>query len=208
MKVTIHRALSELKLIDAKITKQSNAITNSTVAIRQKDKLIGGVITEEDFAKQAASTYQSAVDLISRKSKIKSAIVMANAVTKVKVGAQEMTIADAITEKGNVAFKKAVIENLKMSYNHATATLNKNNEVVNANVQRLLEATFGKDNVKVGKEDVEAVRKPFVEANEFHLCDPLKAKEKIEALEKEVSDFESEVDAVLSEINAITFVEY
>jgi len=39
------------------------------------------------------------------------------------------------------------------------------------------------------------------------LFDPLKVAEKVEAMEKEVGDFEMEVDAVLSEINAVTFIE-
>jgi hypothetical protein len=74
-------------------------------------------------------------------------------------------------------------------------------------VQSILEATFGKENVKAGKDDVESVRKPYMEANEFHLFDPLSVDSKIEALEKEIGDFEAEVDAVLSEINAITIIE-
>jgi hypothetical protein len=70
-----------------------------------------------------------------------------------------------------------------------------------------LEAALGKDNVKAGKDDVEAIRKPYIEANEFHLFDPLKVEETVEKLEKEVSEFEAEVDAVLSEANAVTFIE-
>ena len=46
-----------------------------------------------------------------------------------------------------------------------------------------------------------------MDANEFHLFDPLKVAEKVESMEKEVADFEMEVDAVLSEINAVTFIE-
>ena len=100
-----------------------------------------------------------------------------------------------------------MIATLKQRHLQAVGELNKHNEAVNANVQRILEATFGKENVKVGKEDVESVRKPYMDANEFHLFDPLKVAEKVEAMEKEVGDFEMEVDAVLSEINAVTFIE-
>jgi hypothetical protein len=46
-----------------------------------------------------------------------------------------------------------------------------------------------------------------MESNEWHLSDPLNIVDKIDALEKEVSEFETEVDATLSEINAITFIE-
>jgi len=205
-KVTIHRALSELKLIDSKIAKKINDII--PLGIYQKDKLVNGLSTKEDFSKAAQSNYQSTIDLINQKQKVKTAIVSANAVTKLKVGDSEMTIADAITEKANVKLKKDLINKLKASHQHVVGALNKNNETVQTNLQRLLEATFGKDGVKAGKDDVEAVRKPFIEANEFHLHDPLKVLELISDLDAKVSAFEAEVDAALSEINAVTFIEY
>lgn len=205
-KMTIHRGLSELKLIDAKIEKQINEVLPS--GIYQKGKLIEGYVKEEDFEKNAKSKFDSVNDLISRKTKIKSAIVDANGKTQVKIGEKEMSIADAINFKGVLKFKKKLIETLKAKHRQAIGALNKNNEMVNANVQRILEATFGKENVKVGDKDVDAVRKPYLEANEFHLFDPLKVDETVEKLEKEVSEFEAEVDAVLSEINAVTIIEF
>lgn len=204
-KMTIHRALSELKLIDAKIEKQIQEVMPS--GVYQKGKLVEGYITEADFEKNAKSKFDSVTDLIARKTQIKSAIVDANGKTQVTVAEKQMTIADAINFKTVVKFKKKLIDTLKAKHRQAVGALNKNNELVNANVQRILEATFGKENVKVGKEDVEAVRKPYLEANEFHLFDPLKVDETVEKMEKEIGEFEAEVDAVLSEINAVTFIE-
>jgi hypothetical protein len=204
-KMTIHRALSELKLIDSKIEKQIYEIVPS--GIYQKGKLINNYVKEEDFSASAKSKFDSVNDLIARKNAIKSAIVEANGVTKVKISEKEMTIADAINFKAVVKFKKKLIETLKARQQQAVAQLNQQNAIVEQNVQRILEATFGKENVKAGKDDVESVRKPYMDANEFHLFDPLKVAEKVEAMEKEVGDFEMEVDAVLSEINAVTFIE-
>lgn len=204
-KMTIHRALSELKLIDSKIEKQINEIVPS--GIYQKGKLINNYVKEEDFSNSAKSKFDSVNDLIERKNAIKSAIVEANWITKVKISEKEMTIADAINFKSVVKFKKKLIETLKARQQQAVAQLNQQNTVVEQNVQRILEATFGKENVKAGKDDVESVRKPYMDANEFHLFDPLKVAEKVESMEKEVGDFEMEVDAVLSEINAVTFIE-
>jgi hypothetical protein len=204
-KMTIHRALSELKLIDSKIEKQINEIVPS--GIYQKGKLINNYVKEEDFSASAKSNFDSVNDLIARKNAIKSAIVEANGVTKVKVSEKEMTIADAINFKAVVKFKKKLIETLKARQQQAVAQLNQQNTIVEQNVQRILEATFGKENVKAGKDDVESVRKPYMDANEFHLFDPLRVAEKVEEMEKEVGNFEMEVDAVLSEINAVTFIE-
>lgn len=204
-RMTIHRALSELKVIDAKIEKQTNELLPTAYA--QKDKPIMGYLSVDEFTREAKSRHDSVLALIDRKLKIKSAIVHANGRTTVTIADKVMTIADAINFKAVIAKKIALVNRLKIMHNKAVGDMNKNNEMVEANVQRLLEATFGKENVKVGKEDVEAVRKPYMESNTFHLHDPLKVTEVITAMEKEISDFQSEVDATLSEINATTFIE-
>jgi NADPH:quinone reductase-like Zn-dependent oxidoreductase len=204
-KMTIHRGLSELKLIDSKITSEIDIIR--PLGVYQKGKLISGYLKEEDFSKQAQSSYDSINDLIKRKTLIKSAIVTANGVTKVSISGKEMTIADAINFKSVITFKKQLLNQLTSIHSASTGALNKNNEVVTANLNEILKHTFGKDNVKVSKEDVENVSKPFLDANEFHLFDPIKTSEKIRELETEISTFEMEVDACLSEINAVTFIE-
>lgn len=204
-RMTIHRALAELKLIDDKVAKNLKAMF--VVGINQKDKKINGYLTSEEFANGAKSVYDSTADLIKRKGALKAAIVAINGVTKIKIGEREMTIADAITEKTNIVLKKGLLAALQTSFNAATAELNKRNDQVEKNVQLILEASFGKENVKPGSDDVENIRKPYITQNEWHLCDPLKAEEKIKALEAEIAEFEMEVDAKLSEINAITFIE-
>lgn len=204
-KMTIHRALAELKLIDAKIEKQINEVVPSGIV--QKGKLVNGYVQEHEFEKYAISKFDSVKALIERKHKIKSGIVLTNSKTMVTIGKASMTISDAINFKKIIEQKKKLIVALKSKHQAAVADLNRQNEIVNANVQKLLEATFGKENVKVGKEDVDAVRKPFLDANEYHLVDPLKVDNIVDNLEKEVSEFEAEVDAVLSEINAVTFIE-
>lgn len=204
-KMTIHRGLAELKLIDAKITKQTSEVIPS--GMYQKGKLINGYFTEDAFKEQAQSKYQSVVDLIARKGLIKSAIVNANGITSVKVGAVTMTIADAINQKAAIKFKKDLAAQLKRLHNASVGALNKNNEIVNQNLEVLLQNLFGKESTKVDTKDLDAVRVPYLEANTFHLFNPLDIDKKIEALEREVADFEMEVDAALSEVNAVTFIE-
>lgn len=204
-KMTIHRALAELKLIDSRIDKQTREI--EAVSVNKKEGLIQGYATEDSFSKEAQSKYDSVISLISRKTAIKSAIVRANIVNKVIIGEKTMTVADAITEKGNVALKTALANRLKQNHNAAVGVLNKNNEIVQSNVEVLLQNAMGADRSKADSKDIEAIQKPYVDMNQFHLVDPLKVIEKIEAIEKEVEQFEAEVDAVLSEANAINFIE-
>jgi len=110
VKMTIHRALAELKLIDSRIEKQISLIEPS--GLMQKDKLVNNLHTKDSFEKETKAKLQSATDLIERKNKIKSAIVKANGETTVIIGDNAMTIADAINFKTVITVKKNLIDTL------------------------------------------------------------------------------------------------
>lgn len=204
-KITIHRALAELKLIDSRTLKATQELVPQGIHQKTDGKI--GTSTQAEFKTAAEGKYQSVIDLINRKAKIKTAIVASNASTEVKVGEKTMTVADAITAKDLNKSKQTLVDHLKSQQRSALALLNKSNEVVDKNIQALLEANLGKDSVKAGKDDIEAIRKPFLDASQWNLFDPLGLQKKIEELEKDLSDFNTEVDAVLSESNAVTFIE-
>ena len=204
-KMTIHRALAELKLVDARIEK-GIALVNA-VGMAQKDKKVNGVIDKDEYQTDAASKLRSVSDLIERKSRIKSAIVKANGSTMVEINGKQMTIADAINYKTVIGFKKALIKHLSSQRDAAIAQLNKNNDLVEQNALKLAEAALQKDNVKINDGDAVAITEPYLEKNRFELIDPLNIKEYIESEQEKIDGFEAEVDAVLSEINATTIIE-
>jgi hypothetical protein len=120
-KMTIHRALSELKLIGLRIEKAIDQFNPS--GIMQKEKLVNGVHTQEHFTATVTENYQSVNALIDRRNKIKSAIVTANSNTKCSVGGKEMTIAEAINYKAIVLFKKKLIETMAKKHRVSCANL-------------------------------------------------------------------------------------
>lgn len=205
-KVTIHRALSELKLIGAKIQKGIDELNPSGIV--QKDKLVNNVYQKDEFEKKAKEGFQSVMDLIDRRNRIKSAIVKANGITEVEIAGEKMTIADAINLKAVIGFKKSVNESLKKKHNGAKANLEKNNAQIDANALQLAQVALGKQGIKIGDDDVQKVTGQYLDANKFSLVDPIGVENKVSELEKKVGDFEAEVDAVLSEINAVTFIEF
>jgi len=205
-KVTIHRALSELKLIGAKIQKGIDELMPS--GIIQKDKLVNGIYQKEDFEKKAKESFQSVSDLIDRRNKIKSAIVRANGVTMVKIAGEESSIADSINFKSVIVFKKSVIETLKKKHNGTKSSLEKNNAQIDANALQLAGVALGKAGIKIGDNDAQNIIEPYLQANKFSLVDPIGVENKVSEMEKKIGDFEAEVDAVLSEINAITIIEF
>lgn len=207
-KMTIHRALAELKLIDSRIEKAISAIEPS--GVMKLGGLVNTFYKKEDFEKEAKSKLQSVQDLITRKNVIKSAIVKANGYTFVTVNDVSMTIADAINFKAVIEFKKQLISTLTNKHRTIKADFVKGNENVHNVALGNAKIMLGKQDdssVKPTDDDVKAVMEPFIIRNEAHLVDPLDVEKLVDKLQAEVDGFEVEVDAVLSEINAITLIE-
>ncbi|KNY27788.1 hypothetical protein [Pseudobacteroides cellulosolvens] len=204
MKLTITRALAELKLLDKRIRKEIEAAY--FVAGVQKKKKIMGMYTKEEFSRRTQGEIDSIQYLIERRKVIKSAVVNSNAKTMVTIAGNTMTVAEAIERKTSIEYEKELLQKIKKRYHTAY------NEVENANMQVkqkldiLLESNFGKD-IKASANDVEAISKPYLEQNEWELVDTLGIVGRIEKFEKEIDEFEHEVDFVLSESNTITTIE-
>ena len=204
-KMSIHAALSELKLIDAKIEKKIKE--QMPVGIKQRNKKVLDIYDETEFIANAKASNDSIQALIERKVQIKCAIITANSNTEITIQGKKMTVAEAITYKDIIDLWKKHIADLQGKYNRTRSEMEKGNTLVNANCQRILEASFGRDTDKVNVADIDAIRKPFIEANEYHLVDPLKIEQEISRRTEEIMDFEAQVDRILSESNAITFIE-
>jgi hypothetical protein len=208
-KMTIHRALSELKLIDARIEKAVQAV--EPVGLMQNDKPVNGLYPKDAFEADTKAKFQSVTDLIDRKIKIKSSIVSVNGKTNVGVAGKSMTIADAITFKTVVLLKQSLVDALKVKYGKVKGKFLTENEKINAVALENAKIMIGKqgdDKVKPTDDDVKAIVEPFVKRNEVHLVDPLGVESLIDKMQTEIDDFTAEVDAVLSEINAVTFIEF
>lgn len=208
-KMTIHRSLAELKLIDSKIEKAISII--EPTGVMQIGKPVNNFYKKEDFEADVKSKFQSVQDLIDRKHKIKSAIVKANSVTNVEISGVQMTIADAINFRTVINFKKNLIATLIKKHNAVKSKAIVENEKINTislENAKIMIGKQGDDKVKATDADVRAIIEPFIKRNEYLLVDPLNVEDLIEKLQKEVDGFELEVDAVLSEINAITILEF
>ena len=114
-KMSIHKALAELKLLDNRIM---SAIKNGTYCVANKhsnDKIKG--VSIEEYKKIMQGDYDKATDLIKRRNAIKRAIVLSNAVTKVKINDIEYTVAEAIEMKNHgVEFDVMMYDALQKQY--------------------------------------------------------------------------------------------
>lgn len=201
--MTVHKALSELKILDDRIQK---AISENIgcVANKHSNEKINGIPLDE-YTTLIQSRYDKANDLINRRKAIKRAVVLSNAVTKVKIADVEYTVAEAIEMKNHgVEFEKLLMSSLHSRYNNAQAIIKKENENLEERADKYVTEIYGNKESKVNPADVDKVKSDFLTQNSYELVDPLKVLEKIEDLEKKVSDFMAEVDSALSTSNALT----
>lgn len=204
-KMTIHRALAELKTLDKRIDSKTESL--KPVGFNVDGGKVNKRYELSEFAKQVSSDLQSINDLILRKVRLKSAIVKANSETLVNIAGKEMTISDAISYKQVLNMKKLLKNSLEVELLKTLTIIEKANATVESNALKIAENALQKDNVKITDKDVLNVTEPYLKKNLCELVDPLKIEVKIKELQEDIDSFELEVDATLSEINATTYIE-
>lgn len=210
-KMTIHKALSELKTTDDRILKAMNI--NYVLAVKRSAEKING-LTVDKFKENMKSGYQKVVDLISRRDAMKRAVVLSNASTKVKIGENEYTVAEAIEMKNHgMEFRKGLLNRITRAYNEAQNELNRNGgEALEKKAEQYVLAVIAaqpKDSkMSVDSEAMKALRKTYIENNTYDMLDPLNVAKIMEELDAEINEFEAEIDAALSVSNALTVIEF
>ncbi len=203
-KMTVHKALAELKIIGDRI---ENAINSGEFvrANKHSNEKINGV-TVAEFKEQIKSRWNKVSDLIKRRNAIKKAVVLSNAVTKVKVGTEEYTVAEAIEMKNSgMQYKGNLMNRLQREYSQAIQITEKENgESLQKSAENYVFGLYGQKEGKTSSDEVENTKKQFIVNNTFELVDPIKVKEQIDLLEKEISEFQTEIDAALSCSNSLT----
>lgn len=211
-KMTIHKALSELKTIDDRIIKAISSNTYVLAAKHSAEKINGVKIL--DLKDNMKSGYQKVVDLIARRDAMKRAVVLSNATTEVTIGDKKYTVAEAIEMKNHgVEFKKALLQRLYAAYGTAQNEFNKNNgDALEKKAEQYILAVIAaqpKDSkMGVDSEAMKVMRQNYIDNNKYDIIDPLDVAKIIEALDTEINEFNTEIDAALSVSNALTVIEF
>lgn len=208
MKMSITRALNEVKLLDAKIQKKINESSFVSCKMNKSAKLTDGVTMPEEFTQLAKSNMQSILDLTNRRKDIKTKIVQSNANTEVEIAGIKMTVADAIERKSSIEIDRSLLNRMKSEYRAVTGYIAQRNQQLEDKVSKLVDSLVGSDKkdtnmVKTAEELAQNTR----DNESYVILDPLKLLKSIETLEQEIMEFESNVDFVLSESNSITSIE-
>lgn len=203
--LTVTEALSKLKHVKKQIEDGTNTIILGYVATSDKAPAPAGFATQEAFQKEAKSRMDRVRDLVKFQRNLKKAIVKSNASTEVNVGASVMTVAEAIERKNSIAFDKKLVQSLKNGW----ATLSKQVDSANASLEgradKFVVDAYGLA-AKDKDTDVMGARAKWIETNKAKFVGLDNPQALIEKLEKDVYEFESQVDTALSVKNATTVI--
>lgn len=218
--MSLTRILSELKTLDKRIQEKAAgglmfiACKRGTgdnaqllVAASNGGKNVVAVATPTPAAVEVSiqSDYQALVSLIARQVKLKAALIAANAVTSVTIGNQPMTIAEAIERKRFIATRKQILQSMKEQHVGLSSFIDRENVALNVRIdQAIAQAKSTDGNLPQAEQDI--VANSMRNRQIISPVDPLNLADVIRKLESEISEFETNVDFALSEVNATTKV--
>ena len=199
MEMTCTMGLVKLKTLAKRIERATNECELTSIQVANR-KLVNGK-TAEDFKDEAKAKWQKVTDLIKYRNEIKKALVKSNAKTKIKVGDQEMTIAEAVDMKNAIDFEVTLLSKIKEKLNVDM------NQVAthNANVDRQLDDQISKM-VDASTESKDSFMKLYRDENTAKLINPVDVEKKIEKMERKIDTFLENIDEALSVSNASTTI--
>lgn len=203
MEMSLTRVLNEIKLLDKKIQQAS---VQPFLMFSVGGKPATGYESIKDMENLTEANYNSVTDLISRRNKLKGLLTAANATTQVTIAGEKMTIAQAIDRKSSISLEVNLLNQMNAQLSNNVNIVENGNVQVQQNVDRLLEASFGRDK-KITEAESEAITKPYESKHKIKLVDKINIRDKINKLSSKIEDFQNEVDFVLSEANAKTTID-
>lgn len=197
--ISITRALAQVKGLNDRIARATNLnfITTLTGGKHQSGTSV------DELSVALRGNLQQVTDLIAQRSALKSAIVKSNAIATVSINGVTMTVAEAIERKGSIQLEQILLQTMRQQLAQATQIVERGNIQVTQRLDQMLLGLTTKDR-KVDEAEVAAIREPFLKGNELKLLDANGMQAVIDKLQASIEGFVTEVDYVLSEVNAIT----
>lgn len=204
-KITIHAALGEIKKLRQRAEKK--IINSSFIGCKKNssDELYRTNVNKETFEKNVQADYESICKLLKNADDIKSKIVLSNATTKISIGEETMTVAEAIERKSSIKFEEKLLSRMTTQYNDIIGTVNVYNENMEESLDQQVTNLGGKDGSDKNK--LSGYMEEYRKQNGWSVIDPIQLRNKIEELDEKIANFKNNVDVALSISNATTFIE-
>lgn len=203
-KMSVTRGLSELKTITKRIQGTISGTNFLAIARGDSDKTYDNQ-NKNQFTSEVKSSFDSINSLIERWHKIKIAIIKSNSETIVDFNGEKISVSACIERKKSIESKRTLRDILKSQLVTIDKCVKDANKKVEESLERVLQAqSIGADKKSTSLDEFIGL---YRKMNCFDIFDPMNIKTKVKEIEEEISKFESEIDFVLSESNAKTFIE-
>lgn len=202
--MSMHRVLAEIKTYNDRITAAMNTVF--VVANKKSNERIGSKTIPEVSA-AIEGNFKSVESLVENKKRLEAMKIKSNSETIVEIAGKKYTVAEAIVRKELLKLEEKYLASLKNQYMREKNRVEAENNQLPAKLEQYLQSVLGASKDSRSATEVEEHTKSFMGKNTFELIDPAKVEDKIKALETEIINFKTNVDYVLSETNATTFVD-
>ena len=205
--MTVHKALSELKVLGERIEKEINGVNFVAVNKHGNTKMNGTPVA--DYMNQTKDKYKSVCTLINRRNAIKRAVTKSNASTVVRIGDKEYTVAEAIDMKNfGMNYPRGILSRLESQWRSAQQMAERENgDRLDRRADEYIKSLYENADMKNMSDEIKKVRDSFIESQSVDILDPINAKKTMEELNNEIDAFMSDVDSSLSVSNALTTIE-
>ena len=205
--MTVHKALSELKVANDRIDKEISGLNFLALNKHSSAKINGMPIS--DYMNGTRAKFKSVTTLINRRNAIKRAITNSNAITKVTIGNKEYTVAEAIDMKNvGMTYPRELLGRLESQWRSVQSMLERENgEKLDRRADDYVKSLYENADMKNMSDEIKKVRETFIESQMMDLLDPIGAQKTMDALRDEIDSFMSEVDSAISVSNALTTID-
>lgn len=209
--MSITRALTRAKTIEKQLTR---LVESQYVVTLMKREVDDESDVYQDNLKMTKSNFDQFNDLFAELNNIKAAVRKSNEVTKVVIGGEELSVADALVYKNTIVYRNNFLDRITRENRNAESRveqskINADNKFATVR-ENLIKNSQGQDVSEdylktVLTEEERRLKKAIVEVKVSGINN---VNEYIEAERKRIDTFIEEVDYVLSESNATTIIEF
>ena len=209
--MSITRALTRAKTIEKQLAR---LVESQFVVTLMKREVDDATDVYQDNLKMTQSNFDQFNGLFAELNNIKVAVRKSNEVTKVVIGGEELTVADALVYKNTIVYRNNFLDRITRENRNAESRVEQSKisaDTKFASVrENLIKNSQGQDVSEdylktVLTEEERRLKKAIVEVKVSGINN---VNEYIEAERKRIDTFIEEVDYVLSESNATTIIEF
>lgn len=212
MKITLHRAIAEIKSTNDRLDKLTKCGT--FVAVKNKATgLSAGGRKIDAVEKEIIGCLDKFNALYDNLTKLKFALVGANSGIKShddlvteEVCGKQYTVLEILALKQIVKHKAGLLTKLKVDFANAKADIDRRMAAEDSKLQRTI-AQLNNNDADNKEVTIDMITKTYWQSNGFEFIDPIHIEDIIERLEKETCAYEVEIDAALSQANALRTIE-